>query len=462
MGAGPLRLPRTPRRRAGTACRVACGLIAGGLASSTLADISPEVAALLARIETLESRLEEVESRLPENRRTAPAVLLERDEEGRTSLVRVIEEDLGEETLGEAVSGSERVATLASAAEPPQVEIGGALRYNLVHRDFVDASRGKRGESGFDLFRLNVDGELNNILISAEYRHYAFMDTIRYGWLGYRFDDNSQVQVGISQVPFGLLPFASHNAWFGVPFYAGLADDYDMGVKYLRSDGPWSHQVAFYKNEELNDATTAARYGADVVRQGEQQNEEVNQFNVRSAYTFGLGTGCETELGASAKLSELYNTSTDRRGDQRAVALHVDSRCGRWNLQLQGVRYAYDPANPAGVSDDVVRMGGFAGTYDLASEADILVTNLAYNFEPPAAFVDQLTCYNDYSRLFKRIGNSRDSEINTLGCAIGIGPLFTYVDYILARDMAFFGGSMGEGGDGDWNSRFNVNIGFYW
>jgi hypothetical protein len=126
------------------------------------------------------------------------------------------------------------------------------------------------------------------------------------------------------------------------------------------------------------------------------------------------------------------------------------------------VRYAYDPANPAGVSDDVVRMGGFAGTYDLASEADILVTNLAYNFEPPAAFVDQLTCYNDYSRLFKRIGNSRDSEINTLGCAIGIGPLFTYVDYILARDMAFFGGSMGEGGDGDWNSRFNVNIGFYW
>jgi len=370
---------------------------------------------------------------------------------------RVIEED-----LGSAVSGSERVVA-AQDPRPARIDLGGALRYNLVHRDFVDASDGKRGESGFDIFRLNVDGEINDIIVSAEYRHYSFMQTLRYGWLGYEFADESQVQVGISQVPFGLLPYASHNAWFGVPFYTGLADHYDMGVKYVREDGPWSSQVAFYKNEPLNDATDPGRFSVDVLRDGEQQNEEANQFHARLAYTLGAGTGCETEVGSSAKVSELYNNVTDRRGEHWAGTVHLDSRCGRWNLQLQGVRYEYSPANPVGVSSDVMRVGAFAGTYDIASEADILVANVAYNFESPARFIDQLTCYNDYSRLYKGIDASVDSQINTLGCAIGTGPLFTYVDYILARNMAFFGsGSMGAGGEDKWRGRFNVNIGYYW
>jgi len=417
-----------------------------------------DVDALLARIDALEKRLQELESRLPpRDVGTRTALSLPAVGAVESASARVIEED-----LGSAVSGSERVVA-AQDPRPARIDLGGALRYNLVHRDFVDASDGKRGESGFDIFRLNVDGEINDIIVSAEYRHYSFMQTLRYGWLGYEFADDSQVQVGISQVPFGLLPYASHNAWFGVPFYTGLADHYDMGVKYVREDGPWSSQVAFYKNEPLNDATDPGRFSVDVLRDGEQQNEEANQFHARLAYTLGAGTGCETEVGSSAKVSELYNNVTDRRGEHWAGTVHLDSRCGRWNLQLQGVRYEYSPANPVGVSSDVMRVGAFAGTYDIASEADILVANVAYNFESPARFIDQLTCYNDYSRLYKGIDASVDSQINTLGCAIGTGPLFTYVDYILARNMAFFGsGSMGAGGEDKWRGRFNVNIGYYW
>lgn len=432
-----------------------------GMSAAVLGDTGnePEVSALLARIEALEKRLREVESRLPD---AAPVQSVRLPSTGQADTDPasggVVVED-----LGAAVSGSERVAVTDAPAPPPRIDMGGALRYNIVHRDFVDASDGKRGESGFDLFRVNVDGELNNILISAEYRHYAFMQTIRYGWLGYQFSDDSQIQVGINQVPFGLLPYASHNAWFGVPYYVGLADDYDMGIKYRREDGPWSTQLAFYKNEELNDATNPDRYSIDLLRSGEQQNEEVNQFNARIAYTVGAGSGCETEVGASAKVSELYNSASDRRGDQWAGSLHVDSRCGRWNLQLQGVRYQYNPANPPGVSDDVVRVGAFGGTYDIASSADVAVANIAYNFESPVRFIDQLTCYNDYSRLYKDIDGSIDSQINTLGCAIGSGPIFTYIDYIFAKNMAFFGDvSMGAGGEDKWRGRFNVNIGYYW
>jgi len=367
----------------------------------------------------------------------------------------------------------ERTAVESAAVEPAvskpeqkprsSVTIGGALRFNMVYREDVDDSVGKRGESGLDIFRLNVDGSISNILVSAEYRFYSYMNTIHHGWVGYQFADDSQLQIGINQVPFGLLPYAAHNAWFGVPYYVGLADDYDMGIKYQRSDGPWNSQFAFYKNEELNDSASADRYSYDLVREGDQQNEEVNQLNARLAYTFGLGSSCETELGASLEAGQVYNTTNNERGDHRAAALHLDSRCGRWNLQLQGTRYDYDVADPAGVDDSVVRVGAFAGTYDIASDADILVANLAYNFASTWEHIDSITCYNDYSRLIKDLAGARDSQINTLGCAIGSGPIFTYLDYILANNMPYFGdGSLAAGGNDEWQSRLNINIGYYW
>lgn len=408
------------------------GALCAGLSLSVSAQGDPEVDALIEEIDRLKERVQQLE-----------------EDSVRGESVR----DLGD------TDGSDVQATL----KEPAVHVGGALRFNIVHRDFVPSSDGKRGESGLDVFRLNVDGEIDNILISAEYRYYSYMHTLHHGWIGYEFEDESQLQFGVHRVPFGLLPYPAHNAWFGVPYYVGLGDDYDMGVKYQRSDGPWSWHFAFYKNEELNDSSNPNRYSFDLIRVDDQQNEEINQFNGRAAYTFGLGTACETEVGGSVQAGEVYNATTDRRGDHWAAAAHMDNRCGRWNLQLKGMSYQYDPVNPAGVDNSAVTVGAFAGTYDIASEADILVANLAYNVPSPWESVDSITCYNDYSRLYKGQDGVLDSQINTTGCAIGSGPLFTYVDYILANNMAYFGnGSMAGGGEDEWHGRFNVNIGFYW
>tara|TARA_R110000850_G_scaffold55612_3_gene131449 strand:- start:2962 stop:4224 length:1263 start_codon:yes stop_codon:yes gene_type:complete len=364
--------------------------------------------------------------------------------------------------LGEVELPAER-DDKPEAAPEPAIKVGGALRFNLLYNEESDASVGKRGESGLDTFRLNVDGKLDQFLISAEYRFYSYMNVIHHGWVGYEFDDSSQLQLGISQVPFGLLPYASHNSWYGVPYYLGLADDYDMGIKYVRSDGPWSSHLAFYKNEELNDASNLDRFGFDLVRVDEQQNEEANTVNGRLAYTFGLQSGCETEVGGSLEAGQIYNALTDDSGERYAAAAHVDSRCGRWNFQLQGTHYEYDPVAAPGADDSVVRVGAFAGSYDIDSDADVWVANMAYNLPSPWRLIDSITCYNDYSRLNKSIANAVDSQINTTGCAIGSGPIFTYVDYILAKNMPYFGaGSLAGGGEDDWQGRFNINIGYYW
>jgi hypothetical protein len=396
--------------------------------------------------------------------------------------VRVLELELEDARSGGEFPGEREVSESATAkrditaanqetdaesAPAPDADEGiafkGALRFNAFWSDSDEATKGTRGDSGLDLFRIGAEGEIDDLLVSAEYRFYPFMDAIHHGWIGYQFDADDQVQLGITRVPFGLLPYAAHSFWFGVPYYMGFSDDYDLGVKYVRQDGPLDLQLAFFKNSELTGATDLGRYSYDVVSVGQSRNEETNQINARAAYTFGRDTACSHELGVSGQWGELYNFDTRRRGDHWAAAGHLDTRCGRWNLQLEAARYEFDPEQPEALDSGTIRMGGFETSYDVASEGTFAVANIAYNLPINSGFIDQVICYNDYSVLFKDRADFRKSQLNTTGCLVGKGPVFVYLDLIQAKNMVFFNnGSLAGGGDGDWRTRFNVNIGYYW
>jgi hypothetical protein len=221
-------------------------------------------------------------------------------------------------------------------------------------------------------------------------------------------------------------------------------------------------QLAFFKNSELSNSGDLGRYSYDVVSAGTARNEETNQFNGRVAYMFGAGTTCSHEVGVSGQWSELYNVDTEKRGDMWAAATHLDTRCGRWNFQLEAARYDHNPVNPNGVAPNRIELGAFESIYEIAPSGTVGVANVAYNFPLSGDILDQLTCYNDYSVLYKD-GGGKDSILNTTGCAIGVGPLFIYADLINANNMVFFGnGSLAEGGEDDWDTRLNLNIGYYW
>ena len=137
------------------------------------------------------------------------------------------------------------------SAEKPRVEeeatqegikFGGALRVNYNYQDWQENDKDRYGEFDFDTFRLNLDGEIKDIIFSAEYRFYPQDDwnAPHHAWFGYNINDDMQAQLGIQQVPFGLQPYASHNFWFSGAYYVGLEDDYDLGVKFLYTPGPLS------------------------------------------------------------------------------------------------------------------------------------------------------------------------------------------------------------------------------
>jgi len=347
------------------------------------------------------------------------------------------------------------------------VDIGGAVWINYAHQDWVGDDQGRKDNLRFDNLRLAVDSSYGNFLMSAQYRFYSYTNALHHAWIGYRFGEDNQVELGVSQVPFGILPFGSHNFWFMIPYFVGLEDDYDAGIKwhYGFADG-WTPDTAFYLNEEYDDATDLDRYSVDVVRNGDQQNDERNQFNLRLAYDWRFDEHSHTELGVSGRYGDLDNRTTEKSSNYWAAALHANAFFGPWNLMLEGMRYNYDPENPAGVSDDLVLMGNLGSKRLVAAQADILVANIAYDFGAVWGPIERLNCYNDYSYMHKDESSFKDSQINDTGCLVAMGPFWIWIDYILGKNAWYLNDSetnsgFGAGGTNDWEKRFNVNFEWY-
>lgn len=382
-----------------------------------------------------------------------------------------------------------RPDTVTTDEDPPPadgpaltLDVGGALRYNFVYRDWSVASREQGGEIAFDTFRINADGTYGRVLFSAEYRFYSGYHMLKTGWVGYVFSESLTGLVGVTQVPFGITAYASNGWFFQIPYYVGLEDDHDAGLKLRYARGPLTATAAFFKNAEgtfTGSSLASARYSYDVVPSadgaldygpapvtGGRANQETNQANGKLAYTLTHGDRSATRVGVSGQVGGLYNQTTERSGTHWATALHLHGTYGRFDAKLEWIRYGYDPANPAGQDDAFVVMGAYDFPYKVASEATIYVAGLRYDQPVEWGPISQISFYNDYSYLDKAPASYIDTIQNITGSLVIAGPLYIYLDLVNARNHPFampgegYAAALAEGTD-DWHVRFNVNIGYY-
>jgi hypothetical protein len=378
---------------------------------------------------------------------------------------------------GEAEDVGARKA--AEQVEPElDVNVGGAIRFNVFFKswDAPDTVLAGGDDAAFDTFRLNVESTYGNLRLSGEYRFYAGFHMLHHAYLGYLPLDTVNVQLGVLRVPFGILPYASHNFFFGMNYYVGLEDDYDLGIRFDFDADPVFIQIAFFRNDEgsySGGTVDSARYSYDLVRtdpselgvQSERRTEEKNQVNVRAVYktSHDLGT---TEIGLSGQMGGLENADTQRFGIHWAAAIHAVGQYGPLNVQLQAVRYGYDARGPSGQNERFVPMGAYDAPYRVASEAYVLTANVAYRLDVRWWAFETITLYNDYSRIIKIQDGFRDSHQNTLGTLVQTGPLYVYIDAVLGKHHPWIGPSYGsalaEGAvNDDWEFRLNTNIGYY-
>ncbi len=355
-----------------------------------------------------------------------------------------------------------------------EVQVGGALRYNYTYTNYSDDTFGRNknseergGDINLDVFRINLDADIDNLLLSAEYRFYDYMRTIHHGWVGYRFADDSQVEVGVTQVPFGLLPYASNNFYFSSNFYTGFEDDYDAGVKYKGSRGAFDYAVAFFKNDEKGGDSGSDRYSIDPTnlpaadpqdRTGAgDQIQETNTGNMRLAYTFGDGTDYSTEVGVSGQYGQIYNnTQNTPYGHNEAYALHALGNYGQFELMLQATRYEYDLDG----DETAIGAAAYAFNYPFASEADSYIANLSYTVPLDIGPFDSIEFYNDYSYVGNKSGDFNNTWQNVTGAAVAAGNLYTYFDIINGKNEPFVNGIMTGNAD-ETETLFNINMGYY-
>ncbi|MFO8098515.1 MAG: hypothetical protein R6T83_02700, partial [Salinibacter sp.] len=153
-----------------------------------------------------------------------PAPALADDEPADDSTDAVTLEDRNDTGLN-AASASQDEPTL-------DVSVNGSLRFNALFRSYGGEQADKTlGDGGFtfDTFRIGASGSYGGLIFDAELAVYpeSFGGTfLHHGWAGYEFSDSRQIQVGVSQVPFGIQPYASSSWFFNSTYYVGLEDDY--------------------------------------------------------------------------------------------------------------------------------------------------------------------------------------------------------------------------------------------
>ncbi len=357
----------------------------------------------------------------------------------------------------------------------PHLDVGGAFRINAFYKTWEgeEANRARGGDLAFDTFRLNVDGGWKDLTLSAEYRMYVGYHMLHHGWVGLAPSDKVELRLGVHQVPFGLLPYASHNWFFDISYYVGLEDDYDLGLVGLYTGEKLQVQVAFFKNDEgsfTGASADSARYSYDLVYttpdelgyaglEEDHTDVETNQGNLRVVGTFD-----DLEVGLSGRLGMLYDVASGDFGSHWAAAAHLRYSPGPLDLQLEGIAYSYAPATPQG--RDFVVMGAYDYPYMVASDGALALANLAWTIPTKLDNLDSITLYEDYSVLVKTGTDWPATHQSVTGALLAAGPIYTYVDLAVGKNHPWLGGGYGNAlaraeADTGWQARFNVNVGYY-
>ncbi len=364
--------------------------------------------------------------------------------------------------------------------EKPEVKFGGALRFNYNLSTWKEGQKDRGGDFGYDMFRINSIASYKGIKLNAEYRLYSESfggGMLKQGWVEYDFSENKNLQIGLTQVPFGITQYNSNNWFFNMTYYLGLEDDHDMGIKYSFSGEQWEYSLAFFKNaEELNFGSYSdvshSRYSYDISSidlngdgNPDLRNKETNQLNGKVAYKIQNGT-FNHKIGVSGQLGGLHNLDSGETGNHFAYAGHYEMQAGRVAVKAQMAGYGHNPENPSGEPTNVVGMAAYGAPYLVAANGKIYTLCLSYSLPVDWHPVSNLQFYNDFGYLDKSVTEFKNSIMNVTGVLVTAGNVFTYIDAAAGKDHPWLGPEWTNGlaagtENASWHLRFNINLGYY-
>lgn len=406
--------------------------------------------------------------------------------------------------LEEARAAADTAEQKLAASEDPSstdiklgpVTIGGAMRLNYVNGDYVKSGdQPQRGGNGgnfeLDTFRINASLDYEQVIGKFEYRWYNGYNFLHTGWVGYDYEDAGELQVGVTRVPFGPGAYGVSQSWFfDQHYYLGLSDDMDLGAKYLTQKGNWDLAFAYFFSSESDGngaSEDSARYSYDTVKwtSGLDANgnvigaavngyEEKNQFNLRAIYQMSE-FAVPTDIGFSLQYGQLDGGQAED-GDHWAASVHMVNNFNGFTLATQVTRYQINISDDNALgTDELIAMGAYDFAWPAATRAWVPAASLSYRYNTTQLpWLDYVLPYIEYSSIIKDVAELNDSEMVTLGAAWAHDGWYIYTDMVHSNGNLFVGnigddysniydgvGDFGANGNDRWNTRFNINFGYY-
>lgn len=378
------------------------------------------------------------------------------------------------------------VALLSSLATPAlavqvsdHLDLGGAVRARWDYDPDRDIQT-----FNFDTAILSAKYSSDTWIGAAKYRFYGGAYPYRYtdkvgdvafaenAWIGYRFNPEQQVQVGLNQIPFGLQPYFGSTFFETLGNVVGLEDIEQVGAKYIQQSADWNLQAGYYLRPAWQGkGTSNGRTYSSVVSSADSyvadgsHNRERNTLVLRVARAVQLGDWA-SEVGVSGLTSTLKNNDTGNDGRRNAMAVHYLGKNGPWGVQLQAARQQMSPRNPG--TDELVTLGGYDGTFNVASRGNLYVADLSYDVDGKYLFdqVSGVKLYANYSAFDKSASAYKTSQRMILGSSFSLSKLWIATEWLFGKNDPYIGGSsyaqsLGAGGSNQWENQVYVNIGYY-
>ncbi|MDF2397445.1 MULTISPECIES: hypothetical protein [Pseudomonas] len=378
------------------------------------------------------------------------------------------------------------VALLGSLATPAlavqvtdHLDLGGAVRARWDYDPDRDIQT-----FNFDTAILSAKYSSDSWIGAAKYRFYGRAYPYRYtdkvgdiafaesAWIGYRFNPEQQVQVGLNQIPFGLQPYFGSTFFETLGNVVGLEDIEQIGAKYIQQHGDWNLQAGYYLRPAWQGkGTSNGRTYSSVVSSADSyvadgsDNRERNTLVLRVARAVQLGDWA-SEVGVSGLTSTLKNNDTHNDGRRNALAVHYRGKNGPWGVQLQAARQQMSPRNPG--TDELITLGGYDGTFNVASRGNLYVADLSYDVDGKYLFdqVSGVKLYANYSAFDKSASAYKTSQRMILGSSFSLSKLWIATEWLFGKNDPYIGGSsyaqsLGAGGSNQWENQLYVNIGYY-
>lgn len=381
----------------------------------------------------------------------------------------------------------------AAPGLPGKFTFGGAIRARYDWR-FNDVSRGgvpKASEHfDFDTLSLKAAYDSDTFFGAFQYRFYGASSIYgplngykgypgevsfpMWAYVGYRLTPQDSITVGLNQAPFGLVPYFGASFIETLGFAMGLEEVYNFGVKYAHVESDLNYQFGFYPGANPNAfgiSADSARYSTNIVRADSYvpfgaQNAEQNMFIGRAEYFVVKNDFASLAFGASIWHSDLYNFDTRRTGTKQLEGVHALATYGPWGFKGIYIRQDIDARNP--IRNDLVTVGGFDFSYNMATRGNFVSGEVTYKIADPIGPFTAVP-YFGYSAYYKDKPGFRTSERFILGSAwtLTADPnLVIYTEGVFGRNDPFvgagqFANGLAMGGDNRWKTRFIMNIGYY-